>query len=178
MGFDFFCMCNDYFLGWGDLVVKVSIGQDSHRFDFGNSEKSLVLGGVEFDGIPLLGNSDADVILHAITNAVSSITGVNILGEVADKICLEDGITDSRVYLFEALKYFNGTISHISLSIECSQPKISPKIALMKKSIAGLLSINESAVGITATSGEGLTDFGKGLGVQCFCILTVDCNNT
>ncbi len=162
---------------YGDSMVKVSIGQDSHRFDFANTEKRLILGGVEFDGTPLLGNSDADVVLHALTNAVSSITGVNILGEVADKICFEDGITDSRVYLMEALKHFNGVISHVSLSIECSVPKISPKIPLMKKSIAGLLSINESAVGITATSGEGLTDFGKGLGIQCFCILTAICDN-
>ncbi|NLY19129.1 MAG: 2-C-methyl-D-erythritol 2,4-cyclodiphosphate synthase [Clostridiaceae bacterium] len=157
-------------------MVKVSIGQDSHRFDFENTEKKLVLGGVKFDGTPLLGNSDADVVLHAITNAVSSITGVNILGAVADKICLEDGITDSRVYLLEALKHFKGSISHVSLSIECSAPKISPKIPLMKKSIAGLLNIRESAIGITATSGEGLTDFGKGLGIQCICILTAVCD--
>jgi len=165
-------------MGYGDAMVKVSIGQDSHRFDFENTEKRLVLGGVEFDGTPLLGNSDADVVLHALTNAVSSITGVNILGAVADKICLEDGITDSRVYLFEALKYFKGSISHVSISIECSTPKISPKIPLMKKNIADLLNISESAVGITATSGEGLTDFGKGLGIQCLCILTADCDIT
>lgn len=161
---------------YGDFMVKVSIGQDSHRFDFKNTKKKLVLGGVELDGIPLLGNSDADVILHALTNAVSSITGVNILGDVADEICLKGGITDSRVYLLEALKHFNGVISHVSLSIECSIPKISPNIPQIKKSIAGLLNINESAVGITATSGEGLTSFGKGLGIQCFCILTAVCD--
>jgi len=68
--------------------MKVAIGQDSHRFDFENSEKKLVLGGVVFDNHPPLnGNSDADVILHALTNAVSGITTVNIIGPVADNLC-------------------------------------------------------------------------------------------
>ncbi len=52
--------------------MKVSIGQDSHRFDFENKEKKLVLGGVIFENEnPMKANSDGDVILHAITNAIS-----------------------------------------------------------------------------------------------------------
>jgi len=155
-------------------MVKVAIGQDSHRFEAQNSDRKLILGGVVFDGPPLKGNSDADVVLHALTNAVSGITGINILGEIADKMCLQDNIKDSSAYLMEALKYMKGTISHVSFSIECSVPKISPKIPMMKKRIAGLLNIKESDVGITATTGEGLTDFGRGLGIQCFCILTAE----
>jgi 2-C-methyl-D-erythritol 2,4-cyclodiphosphate synthase len=153
-------------------MIKVAIGQDSHRFDFEDLEKKLVLGGIFFEGAPLAGNSDADVVLHALANAISGITGVNILGEIADKMCLIEGITDSRAYVKEAMKYFNGSINHVSFSIECLKPKISPKISEMKKSIANLLSISENNIGITATTGEGLTDFGKGLGIQCFCILT------
>lgn len=152
-------------------MIKVAIGQDSHRFDFDDPNKKLVLGGVVFDGPALKGNSDADVVLHALTNAISGITGVNILGETADKICLVEGITDSSVYVREALKYFNGRICHVSFSIECLKPKITPKIPDMKRSIADLLNISEEDIGITATTGEGLTDFGKGLGIQCFCIL-------
>ncbi|HMA63294.1 MAG TPA: 2-C-methyl-D-erythritol 2,4-cyclodiphosphate synthase, partial [bacterium] len=58
------------------MEVKTGLGQDSHRFDNKNSSKKLVLGGVTFSGHPpLKGNSDADVILHAITNSISSITG-------------------------------------------------------------------------------------------------------
>ena len=63
--------------------MKVGIGQDSHRFDFENKNKKLVLGGVIFENeTPLLGNSDADVVLHSITNAVSGITCKNILGKI------------------------------------------------------------------------------------------------
>ncbi|MBP7176762.1 MAG: 2-C-methyl-D-erythritol 2,4-cyclodiphosphate synthase [Thermoclostridium sp.] len=154
-------------------MVRVSIGQDSHRFDFENSDKKLKLGGIFLEGTPLMGNSDADVVLHALTNAVSGVTGVNILGAVADKMCLEDGVTDSSAYLAEAMKHLKGSINHVSFSIECLIPKLSAHIPRMKAQIAQLLSIDASNIGITATTGEGLTDFGLGLGIQCFCVLTV-----
>ncbi|MFR3992086.1 MAG: 2-C-methyl-D-erythritol 2,4-cyclodiphosphate synthase [Angelakisella sp.] len=60
--------------------MKAAIGQDSHRFEE-TPGKPLILGGVVFPGeVGLLANSDGDVVLHAITNAVSGITGRNILG--------------------------------------------------------------------------------------------------
>lgn len=154
--------------------MKVSIGQDSHRFDFENKTKKLVLGGVEFeDEVPLLGNSDADVILHAVTNAISGITCKNILGKISDDMC-NSGITDSKEYVKEALKYLKEKIVHISFSIECKTPKISPKIEAIRRSIANILDIQEQQIGITATTGEGLTGMGKGEGIQVFCILTVE----
>lgn len=155
--------------------MKVGIGQDSHRFDFNDKEKKLILGGVVFDGhAPLEGNSDADVILHSITNAISGVTCVNILGKVSDDLCLKQGIKDSRVYLREAMKYLGESkIVHLSVSIECSAPKITPKIPELRKSLSGLLDIPETAIGITATTGEGLTQFGQGLGIQVFSCVTV-----
>lgn len=154
--------------------MKVGIGQDSHKFDFQNNTKKFILGGVVFDDVtPLDGNSDADVVLHALTNAISGVTCVNILGKISDEMCLEKGITDSSQYLKEALKYLvDVKVVHVSISIECSHPKISPKIAEMRKSISELLAIPENCVGITATTGEGLTAFGQGKGVQAFCVVT------
>ena len=154
--------------------MKVAIGQDSHRIDFENKEKKFVLGGVEFEEeYSLLGNSDADVVLHAITNAVSGITCKNILGKVSDEMC-QSGIANSEEYLKEALKYLNEKIVHISISIECKMPKITPKIEEMRKNIARILNISETSVGITATTGEGLTEFGKGNGVYATAIITVE----
>lgn len=154
--------------------MKVAIGQDSHKFDFENKNKKLILGGIVFEGAtPLLGNSDADVILHSITNAVSGITCKNILGKIADDMC-KSGITDSEEYLKEALKYLNNKIVHLSISIECQTPKISPKIDEMRKNISRILNIPETSVGITATTGEGLTEFGKGNGISVFSIITVE----
>lgn len=154
--------------------MKVAIGQDSHKFDFESKTRKLILGGIIFeDSTPLAGNSDADVVLHSITNAVSGITCKNILGKIADDMC-KSGITDSEEYLKEALKYLNEKIVHLSISIECKTPKISPKIEEMRNNIARILNITPSQVGITATTGEGLTEFGKGNGISCFSIITVD----
>ncbi len=156
------------------MRIKTGLGQDSHRFDFENKQKKLLLGGVEFDGEPpLQGNSDADVVLHALCNAISGVTGVNILGAVTDALCLKQGIRDSRVYVQEALKYLRDwRICHVSCSIECKTPKITPKIPELKASIGELLELETQDIGITATTGEGLTAFGRGEGIQVLCIVT------
>ena len=119
------------------------------------------------------GNSDADVVLHAITNAISGITCKNIIGKVSDEMC-QNGIKNSEEYLKEALKYLNEKIVHLSISIECKIPKISPKIEEMRKNISRILNISENSIGITATTGEGLTECGKGNGVSVFACITVD----
>jgi 2-C-methyl-D-erythritol 2,4-cyclodiphosphate synthase len=155
-------------------MIKIGIGQDSHCFEPETSVKPLILGGVSIPGWPgLSGNSDADVILHAITNAVSGISGVNILGKISDDLCINQGITDSRIYLRKALETLpDSTIVHISLTVECSRPKLAPHIDNIKKSIAEILGIASAAVGLTATTGESLTTFGRGEGMQVFAILT------
>ncbi len=156
------------------MQIKTAIGQDSHRFEEAQSDKQCIIGGVLFDEIPALsGNSDADVVLHAITNAISGITGRNILGKIADDMCRQ-GITDSREYLKVAVADLaEYEISNLSISIEGKRPKISPRIEAMKETIARLLAVNKTAIGITATTGEGLTAFGRGEGLQAFVILTV-----
>tara|TARA_B100000795_G_scaffold175509_1_gene132585 strand:+ start:1370 stop:1846 length:477 start_codon:yes stop_codon:yes gene_type:complete len=155
------------------MTIKTGIGQDSHAFEK-KSGKPLVLAGVKFDhSFGLKGNSDADVIFHSITNAISSVTGKNILGSVADKLA-QHGEKDSIKYLQLALNDLKAwKINHIAISIECLKPKISPKIELMKLKISVICKINIADVGITATSGEGLTAFGRGEGIQAISIITV-----
>lgn len=154
--------------------MKVAIGQDSHRFDLtGKSGKPLIMAGVVFEGeTPFEANSDGDVVLHAVTRAISGITTVDILG-ARTKGWIKEGILDSRYYLREALKELEGEVAHLSISIECSRPRITPHIPAMRSSLAGLLNTDEKNIGITATSGEGLTDFGRGLGVNVFAVITV-----
>ncbi len=157
-------------------MIKTGIGQDSHAFDTDNS-KPLVLGGVTFDHPQgLKGNSDADVVLHSLTNAISSVTGKNIIGVKADELC-QQGVTDSAEYLKLALLDLADLgawkIVHIAIAIECLVPKISPNMAALKSSIANLTNINTQDIGITATTGEGLTAFGRGEGIQVFTIITV-----
>lgn len=156
-------------------MICVGFGQDSHRFESVATGKTCMLGGVEFEDIVgLEGNSDADPVLHAICNAISSVSGIPILGKVSDEMCLKQGITDSRFYVEAALTTIpNFQINHVAISIECKKPKIMPKLAAMRRSIAQCLSIDITQVGITATSGEGLTDVGSGKGVACSCTITL-----
>jgi 2-C-methyl-D-erythritol 2,4-cyclodiphosphate synthase len=155
-------------------MIKTALGQDSHRFESEQSTKPLRLGGVEIPGCPgLAGNSDADVVLHALTNAVSGISGKNILGEVSDALCLGQGIVDSRVYLGKALETLGGyTITHVSLSVEGKRPVLAPYIDAIKQSLAQLLSVSSSDIGLTATTGEGLTAFGRGEGIHVLALVT------
>ena len=156
-----------------------TIGQDSHRFRDEADGKGIMLGGVLIPHDRAFeANSDGDVLLHAVTNAISGYTCVNVLGGAADRICLEQGIKDSSVYISEALKDVHGArILHVSATIECLRPKLMPYIPQMRSRIGSLLGIPEASVGITATTGEGLTEFGRGEGVQVFVLISWEVND-
>lgn len=156
--------------------TRTGIGQDSHRFLSIEASKPCVIAGIIFDDAPgFNANSDGDVVLHAICNAITSLTSVLILGAIADDLCLKDGITDSEVYLKEAMKTLGKQqISHVAVTLEGKKPKFKDHFLEMRENIARIMNLNVSEVGITATSGEGLTDFGCGDGVQCFAIVTTE----
>ncbi len=156
------------------MKVRTGIGQDSHRFLPPDSSKPCVIAGLIFDDIPgFHANSDGDVVFHAICNAISSLTGVLILGGIADDLCINGGITDSSAYVKEALKILSGQkITHVSIALEAKKPIFLKRIKEMRESVAEVLGLEASQVGITATSGEGLTEVGLGAGVSCTAIIT------
>ena len=154
--------------------VRTGVGQDSHRFLTADSSKLCVIAGIVFEDVPgLAADSDGDIVFHAICNAISSVTGVPILGGIAIELCHKDGTTDSQVYLQKALDTLGKQkVQHVALTIEGKRPKFQPRIMEMRRNIAKVMRLDISQVGLTATSGDGLTDFGCGDGLQCFCILT------
>lgn len=155
-------------------IFRTGIGQDSHRFLSSDSAKPCVIGGIIFEDVPGLdADSDGDVVYHALCNAITSLSGVPILGGIAKDLCRKDGITDSQVYLERAIKTLDQQkIIHVALSIEGKRPYFKNKIESMRQKIAQILTLQIDQVGITASSGDGLTDFGCGDGVQCFCVMT------
>jgi 2-C-methyl-D-erythritol 2,4-cyclodiphosphate synthase len=160
----------------GALCIA-AIGQDSHCFEPEGSAKPLVLGGVTIPGCPgLAGNSDADVVLHAITNAVSGLHGIPVLGAISDELCLTKGIRDSRAYLAKSLgllkKY---RLIRVSVSIEAQRPRLALHLSAMRHSIAEACALSEEQVALTVTSGEGLTAFGRGEGIQAFAVVSARC---
>lgn len=155
------------------MDIKVGIGEDSHPF--AGQDKKLMLGGVEIEGFAgFKGNSDGDIILHAICNAFDVVAQEGSLANYSDKMC-EAGITDSSEYvkyIINKAKEKGWRARNISVSIEAKVPRLEPYSYQMKNRIAELLEINRNDVGLTFTSGEGLTDFGKGMGMRATAVIT------
>lgn len=150
---------------------SVGFGKDSHAFlpEY-KSNQPLILGGVLLsEKLSFRANSDGDVILHAIFNAISQAIGERSIGFYADEMCLNQKITDSQEYLKVILKKMNQEkfkINNLGIMIEASRPKLEPYCLKIKKSLAQILNLQESQIGLTFTSGEGLTAFGRGEGMK------------
>jgi len=160
------------------IGARIGLGQDSHSFE--EKEKPLILGGIEIPNEPgLKANSDGDVILHTLFNALSQAIGYKSIGCYADKMCLEQGITDSKEYLkviLEKLKEENYKINNVGIMMELKKPNLGQYHDKIKESLSNLLKIEKNKIGLTFTSGDNLTEFGKGLGIQCFVVTIVNKN--
>ena len=118
-------------------------------------------------------DSDGDVIFHAICSAITTLTHAPILGKVAPDLCHNRGITDSRVYLDQAIETLKDQeIQHVALSIEGKRPRFQSRCTEIRTSVAKAMNLNIDQVGITVTSGDGLTSFGRGEGLLCDCIIS------
>ncbi|MBM3201174.1 MAG: 2-C-methyl-D-erythritol 2,4-cyclodiphosphate synthase [Chlamydiae bacterium] len=155
-------------------MIRVGYGQDAHKFLKSPSAKKCIIGGLVFDDVEGLdADSDGDIVYHAICNAITSITHVPILGDVAIKMCKEENITDSFQYLKKALATLGEwKIVFVALAIEAKRPKFQKRALELRQSVAGALGIDVDLVGITFTSGQELTHFGQGLGVECRAVVT------
>jgi 2-C-methyl-D-erythritol 4-phosphate cytidylyltransferase / 2-C-methyl-D-erythritol 2,4-cyclodiphosphate synthase len=155
-------------------AARIGIGLDSHKF---TKNRPLILGGLKIsdkDGFEA--DSDGDVILHALFNALSTALGERSLGFYADDM-YKKGITDSKKYLklmLDRVKERNCKISNIAIMLEGKKPKIDEHIDGIKESLSKILKLQEENIGIAATSGEELSDFGKGKGMQCFVGVTLN----
>ncbi|MDO8538122.1 MAG: 2-C-methyl-D-erythritol 2,4-cyclodiphosphate synthase [archaeon] len=158
-------------------MFRTGFGLDSHKFEE-KKTKPLILGGivVEFEK-SLQAHSDGDVVLHSIFNAISSALGGRSIGFYhPDKIAEKEN-TPSHLYLEtvkKMLKEKNFEIANLSIMIECREPKIESIADKMKTSIAKHLNISEEQIAILATSGEELSAFGKGEGIQVYSTVLIE----
>lgn len=153
----------------------VGLGQDSHAFS--EKKKGLMLGGMLLKDEPKLdADSDGDVVIHALGNALLQAMGEGSLGRIATPMFKEKGIKNSAEYLRTILKKVEKKglhLHHIGIMIEAKRPPVDPITARIKTSLAKLTGLPKQRVGLTATSGDGLTSFGQGKGVQCFAIVSL-----
>lgn len=155
-------------------IIRTGIGQSKHRFASPESSKPCVIAGCIFDDTPgFQANSDGDVVFYALCNAITSLTHVPIICGIALEMCQKEGVTDSEVYFKEAIKTLHKQkISSISIAIEAKRPILKDSFYKMRQNIARIAQIEINQVGITAITGDGLSDCGCGEGVQCFAIIT------
>ncbi|MEW6408067.1 MAG: 2-C-methyl-D-erythritol 2,4-cyclodiphosphate synthase [Patescibacteria group bacterium] len=163
------------------MQFRVGLGQDSHRIkDFeqgAKNPKPLVLAGVIVaEDLTSSANSDGDVIAHALCNALSSACGGRSISFYADPMC-EAGVIDSFEYIKEILKKEvrakGFKVNNVSIAVEAGRPKLERFHDQMKANLAKVLDVDVDQIGITFTSGEKLTPFGKGEGIQVFCVVSL-----
>lgn len=152
---------------------KIGFGIDSHSFD---KNKPLILGNLLIsDKNGFKANSDGDVILHALFNALSTSIGMKSLGFYANKMC-KGGIIDSKKYVEFILDkvWLKGyKIGNVAIMLEGRKPRVDNYIDEIKKNLSELLKIDSDNIGIAATTGENLSAFGKGKGMKCFVLITL-----
>ena len=156
-------------------MFKVGIGYDVHRLVEG---RKLILGGVEIPHIKGLdGHSDADVLMHAICDALLGTIGEGDIGKLFPNTDPRWKNAPSRIFLEEAARRIagkNGIIINVDSTIITDAPKLSPHIDSMKRNIAAALNIPPDRIGIKATTNEGIGFIGRQEGIAAFAVASVE----
>jgi len=156
-------------------MVHVGIGYDVHPLVAG---RKLILGGVEIaHSKGLDGHSDADVLMHAICDAVLGALGESDIGTFFSNTDPRWKGAPSKVFLQEAarqVKFRDGRIINVDATIIAQEPKVMPHVAAMKVHIAEALGLNPKRVGIKATTNEQLGFIGREEGIAAMAVASVD----
>lgn len=145
------------------MEFRVGLGQDCHRLKAG---RSLVLGGVPIEhDRGLDGHSDADVLLHAITDALLGAAGLGDIGEMFPDTDPQHRDADSAKLLHVALERVRARrwrVVNLDCTVAAEKPKLSPFKPAIRKRIAELLQIDADAVNVKAKTGEKVGPVGRG----------------
>ena len=158
--------------------MKIGFGYDSHRFMAG---RRLVLGGKEIQYEKgLLGHSDADVLVHAVCDAILGAVGLGDIGrqfpdtdpayrDISSLILLDRvrTLADERGY----------RVCNVDSTIVLEKPKLAPHLPAMAENIAGILRISAGRVSVKAKTNEGMGLVGAGEGAAAFVVVLVEGDN-
>jgi len=154
--------------------VKIGIGYDIHRLV---EERKLFLGGVEIPYIKgLIGYSDGDVILHAISDALLGAMALGDIGQHFPNADPDYKDIPSRQILKKVAQIVSDkryAVNNIDTVVIAEEPKIMPFKDKMVEAIAGILGINKSMVNIKATTNEGVGAMGKGEAIAAYAVATL-----
>lgn len=155
-------------------MYRVGIGFDAHRFSRG---RKLVLGGVEIPfELGLEGHSDADVLTHAICDAILGAIGENDIGShFPDSDPRYRGV--SSLVLLEQVRALSNSrdfkIENIDSTVVCERPKLFAYIPQMKKKLSSVIQVSEDSLGIKATTTDSMGFTGRGEGIAAYAVALV-----
>ncbi len=159
-------------------MIRVGIGYDVHPLVPG---RPLILGGVSIPHTKGLdGHSDADVLMHAICDAVLGALGLGDIGQFFPNTDPRWKGAQSRIFLVEAARQVaarRGRIVNIDATLIAQAPRVLPHAAQMKANIAEALGIDSGRIGIKATTNEHLGFIGREEGIAAMAVAGVDLND-
>ncbi|MGI9020649.1 MAG: 2-C-methyl-D-erythritol 2,4-cyclodiphosphate synthase [Solirubrobacterales bacterium] len=151
------------------MSARVGMGYDSHRFAEG---RRLVLGGVEIEhDHGLAGHSDADVVAHAVIDAVLGAAGLGDLGAHFPPSDERWRDADSIDLLRTVLAEVRGAVVNVDVTVVCEQPAIGPHRPEMERVLGGALG---APVNVKATTNEGMGWIGRGEGIAAFAVALLE----
>ena len=155
--------------------MRIGFGFDIHRLKTG---RKLVLGGVEIPAPKGLdGHSDADVLLHAVTDALLGAVGEGDIGAYFPDSDPKWKGTASRVFVEKALELVKKRglkIANADFTLVAEEPKLAPHRAAIRKSVAGLLGVEPERVNLKAKTMEKLGPIGEGKAVACYAVVLLE----
>jgi 2-C-methyl-D-erythritol 2,4-cyclodiphosphate synthase len=151
------------------MPLRVGIGYDSHRLVEG---ERLVIGGVDIEhDRGLAGHSDADVLTHALIDALLGACGLGDLGELFPESEEQWRDADSIDLLRIVVGRMSGAVANVDVTLVCEEPKLSPYKAEISSLLTGVLS---APVSVKASTNEGMGAIGRGEGIACMAVALVD----
>jgi 2-C-methyl-D-erythritol 2,4-cyclodiphosphate synthase len=149
--------------------MSVGIGYDSHRFAEG---RALILGGVEIEHERgLAGHSDADVLTHAVIDALLGAAGQGDIGTLFPDDDERWRDADSIDMLRTAVGTIGGRIANVDATLICQEPRLASYRAEMERILAEVVS---ARVNVKATTNEGMGWIGRGEGIACIAVASLD----
>jgi 2-C-methyl-D-erythritol 2,4-cyclodiphosphate synthase len=155
--------------------MRIGIGHDTHRLAEG---RPLLLGGVR---IPhprgLVGHSDADVVLHAVTDALLGAAGLGDIGDAFPDTDPANRDRDSADFVSETIARLHREgwrLVNVDVIIFAQEPKLGPVKASILRSLAQLLRLDVAAVNVKAKTGEGVGAIGRAEAISCQAVVLID----
>jgi 2-C-methyl-D-erythritol 2,4-cyclodiphosphate synthase len=157
------------------MTFRVGIGHDTHRLAEG---RPLVLGGVRIEHARgLVGHSDADVVLHALTDALLGAAGLGDIGDAYPDSDPAWADADSRLFLRETLARLNRDgwrIVNVDVILFAQEPKLGPIKADIRANLARLLGLDADRVNVKAKTGEHVGHIGRAEALACQVVALIE----